>query len=183
MLLFIDVDDVCAQLGVEWLGRYNKDYNDRVQVSDLTNWAIDRFVKCGNKIYRYLDDPTLYDNVKVTKGALEGVKALRKMGHRVAFATSTPMSTAGRKFQWLKDNGFEPTIKDYVELNDKSLLRGDFLFDDRFDNVVGFEGHGILLTRPWNKNETYLKRVNNWKEFVRTVSSVDTFIKSFGGSV
>jgi 5'-nucleotidase len=167
-IIAMDVDDICAQLMVEWLARYNKDYGDNLKIKDITDWDISRFVKpeCGNRIFRYLQDPSLYDNVKPTEGAVEGVAELRKLGYRIFFVTSSPLETPNRKYYWLKDNGFKPVEKDYVELRDKSVLLMDYMFDDRYDNAANFSGTAFLLTRPWNKKYYYGNRVSNWKEFL-----------------
>ena len=167
----MDIDDICAKLMDEWLRRYNADYKDRLAEKDILGWGVSKFVKpeCGNRMYEYLHDPTIYDNVKVTRGALEGIKELRKMGHRVVFVTATAIGSAGRKFKWLNDNGFSVELKDYAEITDKSLIRADFMFDDRYDNVKTFGGTAVLMTRPWNKNEVYPIRVTSWKEFLNIV--------------
>jgi len=163
----VDVDEVCANLIDIWLGLYNRDYNDNLIFPNLVEWNIAKFVKpeCGEKIYEYLDDPSTYDNVKPSVGALEGVREIRKMGHRVVFVTSSPIASSGRKFKWLKDNHFHVSLKDYIEMSDKSLLLADFLIDDRYENASEFTGEGWLLTRPWNKRYAYDMRVNNWPEF------------------
>ncbi len=54
----------------------------------------------------------------------------------------------------------------YIEIGDKSLLKGEYMFDDRYDNVAGFSGEGCLLTRPWNEKYSWNWRVNNWTEYI-----------------
>ena len=168
-VVYVDVDDVCALLEPVWLGRYNKDYNDNLTDEDLKEWSIEKFVKpeCGLKIYEYLKDPKIYDEVLPRDGALDGVNAIREMGHyRVLFATSCPVEVAGRKFHWLREYGFIKKERDYIEIRDKSLLRGDYMIDDSYDNVSGFTGYGYLLTRPWNRKYIWYHRINDWKDFV-----------------
>ena len=162
----MDVDDVCALLSETWVAKYNKDWNDNLKVEEITEWAIEKFVKpeCNFQIFHYLDDPHLYDSVQPMEGAKKGVKALRRMGYRVVFTTSCPIVTSGRKFFWLKEHMFSPTEKDYVEIRDKSLLNFDYMLDDRFDNVMNFTGKGVLFTRPWNQKYSWNKRVSNWNE-------------------
>jgi len=169
MIIAIDVDDVCAKLTETWLEKYNSHYKDNLKESDITAWNTSQFVKpeCGQLIYSYLKDKSLYDNVRPVEGALDGVNELRKWGHRVVFATATPMESAGRKFGWLEDNGFAPKEADYVELYDKSLICADILFDDKYDNAMKFRGMGILLTKPWNADLPFAYRVPDWDTFLR----------------
>ena len=170
--IFVDVDDVCALLSPVWLGKYNKDFDDNLTEDKIHDWGTWKYVKheCGRKIYDYLLDPHLYDTVLPRDGSLEGVKSLRAMGLRVVFATSTPIETAGRKFYWLEEHGYQPNIQDYVEISDKSLLNGDYIFDDGFHNVEHFVRRGILLTRPWNEQYKWGTRVNNWNQLIHYIS-------------
>lgn len=172
-IVFVDVDDVSALLHVVWLKWYNEDYNDNFTVKDWISWGVENLVKpeCGLKIYSYLKNPKIYDDVKPRKGAVEGVNALRELGYRVLFATSSPIEVIGRKFYWLKDWGFEPKERDYIEIRDKSLLKGDYLFDDSFDNIRTFSGCGYLLTRPWNKDYLWNNRVKDWNGFIEIMKS------------
>lgn len=165
--IIVDIDDVCAELMKTWLCAYNHDYNDNLQQHQITDWDVSQFVKpeCGRDIYKYIKDAKTYDTIKPVEDAFEGIYELRRMDHRVVFVTATPIEIAGRKFQWLVDNDFEPRMEDYVETYDKSLIRGDYMFDDRYDNVINFKGKGILLSKPWNMKYDYSHRVYDWIEF------------------
>lgn len=167
-IIFVDVDDVCAKLAPIWLGLYNKDYNDNLTEEDITDWGIDKLVKpeCGIKIYTYLKDPAIYDPVLPTVGALEGVNKLREMNYRVLFATACPVEVAGRKFHWLRQYGFIKKERDYIEIRDKSLLKGHFMIDDSYDNCQGFTGVGYLMKAPWNIKYDWNNRADNWEDFV-----------------
>jgi len=168
-ILFQDVDDVTAKLAPVWLGLYNKDYDDNLTEEDITDWGIDKLVKpeCGLKIYDYLKDPHIYDEVIPTPGALEGTNALREMGYRVLFATSCPVEVAGRKFHWLEQYGFIKKERDYIEIRDKSLLKGDYMIDDNYDNCRGFTGYGYLMKAPWNVKYKWYHRAENWEDFIK----------------
>lgn len=167
-IVFVDVDDVCCLLSPVWLSLYNRDYNDNLTDEDITDWNIHQFVKpeCGLKIYDYLKDRRIYDTVIPRVDAKWGVDQLRELGYRVLFATSCPAEVAGRKFYWLREWGFIKKERDYIEIRDKSLLRGNFMIDDSYDNVRGFTGYGYLLTRPWNKKFQWYNRVSDWQEFI-----------------
>lgn len=170
-LLYIDVDGVIADLGPVWLGIYNADFDDNLTVDDLVDWDLHNLVKpeCGTKIYDYLKNPALYDTVKPYDGALEAINHLKHVGHRIVYPTATPFESAGRKFFWLNDWGFKVDKKDYIEINDKSLLKGGYLLDDGYHNVRAFWGTGYLWTRPWNKGFIWSRRITDWYGFIKAI--------------
>lgn len=177
MVIAVDVDDVCADLITHWLNLYNKDYDDEMTPADMDRWEINECVnpQCGLKIFDYLHLPDLYEGVEPIPGALEGVRALRQAGHRCVFVTSTNLHQSGKKLKWLERHGFlelkHGTISpDYVEMNDKSLIRAHAMIDDHAKNLLGFQGGiKLLMSRPHNRNVNYptFERVTNWQEIVK----------------
>jgi 5'(3')-deoxyribonucleotidase len=170
-IAFIDVDGVVADLATAWLDAYNKDYGDNLCPDDLTEWNLVNKVvpECGEKIMDYLHDPNLYNNAKQIPGALDGVSYIRSLGYRVVFATASVNGSAGRKYKWLVDNKFlesELHHKDYVEIQDKSLLIGNenILIDDGVHNVKAFTGLGILFSAPHNKLEEWNPKLREWAD-------------------
>ncbi len=175
-IIAVDVDQVVADLHDTWLERYNKDYDDHVTVWDIVDWDITKFVKpeCGNKIFDYLNDPTLYEDVIVIEGALAGVEHLKSCGYRVVYATSCHIGMHDAKWMWLVEEGFLPkanTQKDLISLSDKALVRADYLIDDRalhIHNFVRAGGEmGFLFDAPHNHANTDLFRVKSWADVVR----------------
>jgi 5'-nucleotidase len=163
----VDVDSVVAELGDVWLGRYNKDYNDHLTSKDIRSWDTHLYVKpeCGKKIYEYLEDPTLYDEVLPVIGSQDGIKFIKQFC-RVVYVTSSTVGASGAKYRWLRRYGFITNLDDYMECKDKSLIRTDYLLDDRFENVVSFHGFGILFNRPWNRGSKYFysARLKDWND-------------------
>jgi 5'(3')-deoxyribonucleotidase len=166
MIIFVDVDGVVADLHDVVLTDYNKDYQDDLKVEQIVSWNMADFAKCGTKIYNYFEIPEIYNRVKPVFGAIDGIKKLKKMGHRIVYATTDTAGTAGRKYLWLLEWGFVDTRKNYVEISDKGLLLGETLIDDAFHNVSVFQGNGILLTMPWNKSFEWKRRAKDWTEIV-----------------
>lgn len=151
----IDIDGFLADLHTEWLRRYNEKYNDQLTVRDITDWNIHKFAlpECGTSMYDFIEDPSIYDDVEPLMGSLGFVNAL--YGHpsiRTVYVTSSTVGTMGRKYKWLKDNGFPVTPKGYIETADKSLIRGDVLVDDYQENLKTFTGNKILFDSYWNRS-------------------------------
>ena len=167
--VFCDIDGVTANMLPEWIRWYNLEYTDFLTVEKITHWNIHDFVKpeCGMKMYNYLDDPRLYNQVLPMEGSLKGVQFLRSRNWRVVFATTTPRTTPYRKFDWLIEHGFEPSLKDYIEIQDKSLLSGygNRMLDDNYENVSKFGGKAFLFSQNHNLSKYFTFRVNNWSDF------------------
>lgn len=188
LTVLADLDDVTCDLVPAWLARYNRDYADIVTREDIKSWNIPDWISsaCGVKIYDYLNDPTLYDEVRPVLGSLPAIRYLRHRGHRVVFVTSSNRQQMGAKYAWLERHGyfaevaatgFKPS-EDFIVASDKSLVRGDLLIDDRPKNIETFPGSRIIYDRPWNQTTVAYAanayRARNWSEVVQLVESCET---------
>ena len=164
--VLIDVDDTVCDLLSVWLEVYNCDYSDNLTKNQMTDWDIQRFVKpeCGNKIFRYLDDPNLnlYYAIEPMSGALETINILRDEGYKVIFATR--IDPFQRKYKWLIEHGFLKNTKDYVVAEDKYLIKSDIMVDDRWSYIEDYKGFGILMDQPHNRKYSYPLRAYNWTD-------------------
>lgn len=154
-----DVDEVLAQIMPEWLSRYNRDYQDNLQVDQITDWDITKFTKPGSHIYRYLDDPDFYDSIAPGPATAKILTAIRGLGHRAILVTSATPGSMGQKYKWAMRHGLIQSTKDYVETGDKSLICADVLLDDYPGNLINFKGRGVLFDQPWNQDEQNYLRV------------------------
>lgn len=175
-----DVDGVIADLTVEWLRRYNRDYNDDLTPARIHQWDMVPAVKaeCGHKIYDYLRDPDLYAQVPLIDHAQEGVAQLREWGHRVVFVTSCTKNMADQKWAWLERFGFlKSTLMqspDLILAHDKSLINADLLIDDHLGNFLNWDKPGILLHVNQNSKgvlKPNIVRAYNWPEILLLVHS------------
>jgi 5'(3')-deoxyribonucleotidase len=165
-IIALDIDNTILDLTTTWLSKYNRDYNDKLTIENITSWDTHLFVKpeCGKKIYNYIQTPEVFLESKPIDGALNGVLWLRKNGFRVIFVTAT--NIGGSKETWLKENGFWESENDFYQAYDKSLIRANVLLDDKFQNVQNFKhGQAYLFTRPWNIKYDYKDRVSDFDEY------------------
>src|SRR5258708_3999182 len=60
----------------------------------------------------------------------------------------------------------------FMTIQDKSLIRADFLVDDKPENVEAFaktgQGISILFDRPWNRKFNWL-RARDWTDVVHLI--------------
>jgi 5'-nucleotidase len=165
-IIAVDVDDVVCDLISAWILRYDQDYKDNLTKESITDWNIGKFVlpSCGKKIYKYIEDPSIYNDCQPIENSLEAVNLLKTMG-RVIFVTSPTIGCAGRKYVWLKDHGYIDKLNDYVEARDKSLIKYSYLIDDNYKNIKP-SNKNVLFTMPWNAKFEHPNRINNWREFI-----------------
>jgi 5'-nucleotidase len=175
----VDMDGVVADLHSEWLKRYNYDYNDNLKSEDVTMWNWHKLThpNCQEKIYEYLDDPGLFENLPVIKGSQEVIEELSR-SFDIYFITSPfNLNNIAPKYRWLKKNfGFIAEDR-YIFTRDKSVFYGDYLIDDKPSNLVGFQGIKILYSAPHNKhndNSEFI-RAENWREIKRFLFKSETY--------
>jgi 5'-nucleotidase len=169
MKIWVDIDDVLADLSSEWIAEYNHDWYDNLKPSDIHSWSWDKYVKheCGHKIYNYIKSPKIYDHVLPISGAFDGIKAIRNKNHNIGFVTRFLPGSSWAKYGWLQDHGFLYPEDEYVETLNKGILIGDILIDDNFPNCYSFTNLklgqvGCLFTQPHNKSFEYEPRVSGW---------------------
>ena len=166
-IIAVDVDDVSLSLVDSFLSTYNRKFKDHVKKESITDWNIDQFLKPeanGFSKECFLKSP-IFRKAKPVEGALEAVEWMRSQNSRIIYVTaSNPQNV---KFEWLLKNGFLKDEKDFVVAYDKSLILADYLIDDKFENVDGFRGTGILFNRPWNMKYKYHTRIQNWNQFLK----------------
>lgn len=179
----IDLDDVLNDLGVAWIAKYNELYNDNMTIHDIKTWAINDYVKCGDKIFDILKyTKNLCYHLNVKPDAPKVVEWLQKYAD-VYIVTATYPENIMDKVMWLAE--YFPTIdiSNLIICHNKSLIDLDYLIDDSPKNLIGFKGQYIMFTQPWNTymdntdKDKYI-RVNNWSEIAVYFKSWNVLGKS-----
>jgi 5'-nucleotidase len=172
MLIGIDVDGNICHIHQPWLDRYNLKYNQHMSVSDITRWEMHELVvpECGKKIYDLLQGPTLYDDAPEIPGAWMGVQELRAAGHEILFVTA---GHEPAKVKWLVEHGFSQAefANDVIVCHPKKVIQLDLLIDDYPENLRHqLPWKRILFDRPWNQEETTMRRAHSWADIVQMVA-------------
>lgn len=157
----VDVDDVIYNLLKEWLARYNRDYNDNLTIEDIHAWDMTLFVKpeCGKKIYDYLLQEDLYDNVETFPYTQYSLETFRDMGAAIKIITANHNPSKHRR---LIEDGIASEDEIFVA-EDKSTVPVDFLIDDYHKNLTNHTATGIMVNRPHNKYAPWKGiRANDW---------------------
>lgn len=168
----IDQDEVLASLFPEWLNRYNTDFNDNLTEKMITEWDISKFVKpeAKTKIFEYLDDPELFENLPVVEDSQRVVEKLnRKYDVYICTAAVNP-NTHLSKYKWLKKHFPFLDEDKFVFTVDKGIILAHWMIDDKPNNLEAFlpvakkHSSKLLFDAPHNRSELRFKRMSNWKE-------------------
>jgi 5'-nucleotidase len=173
-IILCDVDGVVVQgMHAEWLRRYNRDYHDNLTPSDITEWDMAKFVKpkCGKKIYDYLWDADLYDNLYIDESIIWGVSELQAMPNTQVIFVSAGVGGAVGKYNILNRHGLILNSEsEFVSIRNKGLLFGDAMIDDYQENLYAFQRRnprGIsLLFDAYHNQDVDMTRVYNWADVV-----------------
>jgi 5'(3')-deoxyribonucleotidase len=172
MIILVDVDGVIAPIHIKWIELINKTFGDKLTEDDIDCWdAIMTKSKGGVRVFDLL--PYVYENTKPTKGALDGIKALRDMKHKVVFVTNGIFL---QKIEWIFDNGFSvaksrTSPSDIIIASDKSLIIGDVLIDDYYMNF-GNRNYPILFNARWNEHINGYPRAFTLEDAVHMIENI-----------
>jgi 5'(3')-deoxyribonucleotidase len=165
----LDLDDTISFFIQSWLDRYYCKSGDYLSLYKITDWDISKFVlpDWSSKVYDILKEDCIYEKAGIKNGAFDTIQWLSNIAD-VYIITAYNYQITEAKGKWIEANlPFFP-IKNLIFSNDKSLFNIDYLVDDRYENVVNFNGCGILFqdaNTPWNHFYTaHYPIVYNWSE-------------------
>lgn len=167
------MDEVLCDLRTPWIERYNRDYNDNKTPDDLTEWNMISFVKpeCGGKIFKYLNEPGFFFNLKPIEGAIDTVNYLIELlgKDKIYICTTSPIGGFDDKQRWIEK--YLPKLRNnIVFLKNKGLIarNGSMLIDDAPHNLIACKEAGgipVCMDMPHNRNlDKEIMRVKDWSE-------------------
>lgn len=161
-------------------------------VSETINWAKDKRENCTfenitdfnilkawgipelwGDLHKHMSQKGICANFGVLPGAQEFVQELRKYGEIVV--VTSPFKNAPYWFiereEWLEKH-FGFSKNDIIFSHNKNRIVGDILIDDAAHNIEEWNGTGILLDCPWNKNCSKGIRCFNYDEILEKVKEL-----------
>ena len=109
-------------------------------------------------------------------GGIDAIKKMAALGHRVFLCTSDIyMNKTGLadKRMWVKKYLGHDFAKTMIFTRDKTLVRGDYLVDDKPEITGMFapEWEHIIFDQPFNRNITNKSRIkidwSNWEDIIQ----------------
>ncbi len=174
MKIAVDLDGVLAEPMSLWCKLYNEQHHTHLTLRDIKQWDVPSLLNISNEeFYRTLDSAWMrWEEIPATEGNLsEKVSAAAKYGN-IDIVTGRSEKTVKPSITWLEHQGitFEKFVR-VARIHDKVSLDYDVYVDDSprlFNQLLSrLTGHGILYTRPWNRDireNSRIYRVKNWEE-------------------
>ena len=182
MNIGLDIDGVLRDQVRAFTECYLKHYPEhRDQIKPVTAWDMHLFYPLGKEIYKKwfgewvkecMEDAEPYD------GAVEFVKALKALGHKVYLVTNQPRGTERYTLAWIDRHQFEHDGVFFC--SNKRLIGVDMLLDDGEHNlnaVDQFITTPVCFDQPWNQNWP-MARVKSYDEFLSVLPALEESINA-----
>lgn len=162
----IDLDDTIINFVPVWLELYESESGHKLDISDITDWDISRFVlpEWKKRIYEYVYDPSIYYACSPIVDSHKTIELLRNIGYKIVYCT---VSMYDAKFDWLRSHDYYNGSDEYVVTTNKDLiLPNSWIIDDNIKHLSNRGKNAILMTKPWNKIITggEFHRIRSWLE-------------------
>ncbi len=117
--------------------------------------------------------PGFYRSLPQIEGSFEALSNLKQRGHDI-FICTAPLPEYQHcileKYQWVEEQLGSEWVKKIIVTNDKTLVRGDYLIDDK-PSIKGLEiptWEHILFEQPYNRFVDSKRRINwaNWQSIL-----------------
>ena len=164
--IIIDMDWVIAKLTKKWLKYYNEENDDDLQISDITEWDICKFVKPGAKqsMLELLNRDGFYRDLEVVEDSVEVLRELSE--DYELFICTDPFGpySLRDKYEWLLEHFPFIKAENFIFTGNKSIVNGEYMIDDAVHHIEKFKGEKLLFGAPYNINETRFTRLSSWLE-------------------
>lgn len=165
-VLAVDMDGVLADLVPHLIDVVNECEDDDAQYDDVTTWELERYFKCGDKVYGYLTHD-FFLTIPVIEGSKEVMEKLNeKYDLNIVTSATNIKESLSAKMMWLEEHFPFISYKNIILCGKKDLIKCDIMIEDSPMNLKATKPKelGLLLDMPHNRGSKRHKRVMNWKE-------------------
>ena len=159
MTILVDIDDTITNMNHIWLKRVNAEYGTSYQYKDIAYWGFfGDLQKKGLDVFKYLEMDDFYDEITIYPNAVSVLEHMVSSGHKVFLVTATNVLNPALQHKISRVlKAFDPKLinKDSVVVTqDKSIINGDILIDDKLETCLEWQSRGkavYLPSQPWNQ--------------------------------
>lgn len=192
--ILVDLDDVLNTFNsasTGWVKLYNDKYGDKhiekygtlLQTEHIVDWDLHKFTLPGVDVFKefiykkhIFKKNNFFRSVGIQPYAQEVTRELSNY-FDIYVVSASHFTTVPDKAEWLLEYFPHIPVKQFIPCYNKYMIRGDILIDDKFDNLINFDGKRVLFDRPWNRqyqSEELLKShnievMNGWVNWVEGI--------------
>ena len=170
----VDLDGVVADFVTGWITRYNADFGARLQVADAVEWhAAARMTHFGSmsKFWDWArtagpDGYSLFRDLPVYDGAVQGLRALQRLAH-VVIITTKPQWGVVDTLAWLGE--LRLPLREVHVTDDKADVDCAVYVEDSTQHLARLRARrpGSVVcrwVRPWNSPVDGCLDVDAWAD-------------------
>lgn len=174
-IILVDQDGVLADFEGEFLRRWQEKHPDFPFIPNEERTRFYIADEYPQELKRYIE--SIYNSrgfmlgLPEVEGAVDALKQMRADGHIVKICTSPLTGNKNcilEKIEWTKRHLGSEWVKDLIFTHDKTLVKGDFLIDDKpfVDGLMTPSWEHIVFDAPYNRGITDGKRrISGWSKW------------------
>lgn len=173
-LLLVDMDGVDVDWGAGWdkaLDAIGPDAANIPRHKDQQSFDLKRGLNRTEKqIVDHVMKHMRYIELTAIPGAIKALRSMVEYGHDVFLCTSPWLPNkfcAQDKLDWVEQRLGTEWAARVIITKDKTMVRGDYLIDDKPDITGRFEPTWtqIMFTQPYNVDVQAQFRLNSWADW------------------
>jgi 5'-nucleotidase len=175
-VILVDMDDVLAKFEQGFLERWRRCYPDLPFVPlDQRNvfYAEKQYPdEHREKVRRLIRAQGFFLGLEPVEGGLEALREMTAAGHEVFLCTapiSNSINCPKEKTEWVLNHLGVDYVKRLILAPDKTLVRGDFLIDDRPDadraGLLTPVWEHVVFDCPYNRAVVGKRRLAAWRDW------------------
>ncbi|MEK7615692.1 MAG: 5'-3'-deoxyribonucleotidase [Patescibacteria group bacterium] len=178
-IILVDLDGPLADLEGEFLRRWKEKYPGEFFVSfekRKTFFLREEYPEhLQPKTDEILREEGFFANLQIVSGSKEALFAMRDRGYTVVICTSDIFSNKSGlrdKRVWIHERFGEEFARAMIFTRDKTLVRGDYLIDDKPLIMGALEPtwEHVIFDQPFNRETKMPKRIrsdwSNWRDVI-----------------
>lgn len=178
-IILVDLDGPLADFEGEFLKRWRKKFPDEffIPFEERKTFFIsnDYPENLRDKIIEIPLISGFFSNLPPVAESLKSVKEIAALGHKVFICTSDiygSRTSLAEKRTWIQEYLGHDFAKTMIFTRDKTLIRGDYLIDDKpaITGLLEPDWKHIVFDQPFNRDVTDKARIksdwSNWKEII-----------------
>lgn len=172
LTIALDMDGVVYDCLGPWTRWLAETHGETITPDQITTWDFHTQVKCGVKVYDFLDTPGAFLDMQAAPGAIAAINYAHGLGVRQFFVSTIKTRQGAWEKQQAIARDFPYLANDVlITSGSKDLIRADVLVDDGPHNLEAFSLYGLTCKVPYKYNahvETDFVLVQ-WSEYPKLV--------------